>query len=118
MARARSARHDFATDLGSAMRLNSTKHYAERRRDINDALDAYIDWRGECEAAQDAYRAWRGAPSVDAALAFDAYQDALDREDQAANAYAGLITRVARLACASLAPHLAAILPGAGGRPS
>ena len=87
------------------MRLNSTKRYAERRRDINDALDAYVDWHRECEAVQNAYRAWSGAPSVDAALAFDAYQGALDREEQAAKVYAGLITRVGHLGGARLAPH-------------
>jgi hypothetical protein len=45
----------------------------------------------------DAYRRWTEASSSDAALAHGAYRAALDREEAAAEAYAGLMRQVGHL---------------------
>jgi hypothetical protein len=57
---------------------------------IDDAMDAYVEWREECVRVWDAYHAWRSAVRTDAALAFRAYLAALDREERAAEVYAVL----------------------------
>jgi hypothetical protein len=41
---------------------------------VDEAADAYVDWREECLAVWDAYGRWTGAPTVDARLAFAAYK--------------------------------------------
>src|SRR4051794_28265684 len=61
---------------------------------LDEAVDAYVDWREECLAVRDAYRRWTGAPSADARLAFVAYTAALEIEEQASAAYAGVMGRV------------------------
>jgi hypothetical protein len=60
---------------------------------VDATLDAYIEWREECEAVDDAYRRWSAASSDGSALAFAIYVAALDREQRASNAYARLVTR-------------------------
>jgi hypothetical protein len=64
------------------------------KRLVDEAVDAYVDWREERASVWDAYARWAGAPAVDCPLAFSAYQAALDREECAAHAYAELMTRV------------------------
>ncbi|MGA8720308.1 MAG: hypothetical protein WB557_20030 [Solirubrobacteraceae bacterium] len=62
-----------------------------------------------------AYLAWRRARAAEAALAFDAYEAALKREEAAAEAYAALMRRVGPLVETGLArqlPYLPSI-PGA-----
>ena len=59
--------------------------------------------------------AWRRARAAEAALAFDAYEAALKREEAAAEAYAALMRRVGPLVETGLArqlPYLPSI-PGA-----
>jgi hypothetical protein len=73
------------------------------RRNVDDAVDADIYWREECSAVREAYRAWSVSCSGDAALAFGAYESALDREERAATVYAGLLRRVGDLMQADLA---------------
>jgi hypothetical protein len=62
---------------------------------VDETIDAYVDWRAERASVWDAYERWTCAHSEDAAFAFAAYQAALDREEQAGNAYADLSTRMA-----------------------
>ena len=64
---------------------------------VDEAADAYVDWREECLAVWDAYRRWTGAPTVDARLAFAAYKAALEIEEQACAFYASVIGRVGHL---------------------
>jgi hypothetical protein len=45
----------------------------------------------------DSYDAWQGAERADAALAFQAYVAALDREERASVVYAGLMSRLDQL---------------------
>lgn len=71
------------------------------------AVDAYVAWREECVAVRTAYLAWSRARAAEAALAFDAYEAALDREEVAAEAYAELMGRIGHLAEIGLARQLA-----------
>ena len=87
------------------MRPNSTSSGAQRRRDADHAFDAYVCWREECVAVDRAYSAWTSARLADAALAFDAYTDALDREEWAANIYARLMRQLGQLVDTGLAPE-------------
>ena len=87
------------------MRPNSTSSGARRRRDVDDAFDAYVCWREECIAVDRAYSAWTRARLADAALAFDAYTDALDREERAANIYVRLMGQLGQLLDTGLAPE-------------
>ena len=63
---------------------------------VDEAIDAYVDWREECVGVWDAYERWARAPKIDAAGAFSAYRAALDREECASHAYADLLARIAR----------------------
>lgn len=79
------------SDVAAASRVN-------RRIDsrlVDQAVDAYVDWREECTAVWRAYGWWRGATAVDAPLAFSAYRAAIDREECAARVSAALMTRIA-----------------------
>jgi hypothetical protein len=68
----------------------------QRRQLIDAAAGAYTDWRTECIGVEDAYRRWTGSPNSNAACAFSAYRDALDREEGAARVYGGLMVALAR----------------------
>jgi hypothetical protein len=68
-----------------------------RRRMVDEAMDGYVEWREECVRVWDAYHRWLSAVRPDAALASRAYVAALDREERAAQVYAGLISRLDRL---------------------
>jgi hypothetical protein len=65
-----------------------------RRRMVDEAMDAYVDWREESAHVWEAYHRWLSAGRTDAALAFRAYAAALDREERASEVYAGLISRL------------------------
>src|ERR1700758_946898 len=61
---------------------------------VNEAIDAYVDWRHECRAVRDAYRRWTSASAADAGLAFEGYLAALRREERAAEVYRDQLTVV------------------------
>jgi hypothetical protein len=65
------------------------------RQLVDEAIEAYVDWREECAAVWDAFERWENTPAVDAAAAFSAYGAALDREESAARAYAERLGRMA-----------------------
>jgi hypothetical protein len=65
------------------------------KRLVDEAIEAYVNWREECLEVRGAYERWASAPVADAAAAFSAYLAALDREECASHAYAGLLQRVA-----------------------
>jgi hypothetical protein len=69
---------------------------------LDEAVDAYGEWREECVAVWDAYGRWKSAPRADAPLAFVAYTAALDIEEQASVVYASAIGRVGDLVTAHL----------------
>jgi hypothetical protein len=65
------------------------------KRLVDEAVDAYVDWREESAEVWRTYEYWAHAPAADAPFAFSAYRAALDREECAAHVYAGLLTQVA-----------------------
>lgn len=87
----------------------------KRQNPVDLALDAYMAWREQCAAVQAAYLTWRRTGAAEAALAFDAYAAALDREELAATLYADLASRVAHAPEFGLARQLSnpAAAPGA-----
>ena len=62
---------------------------------LDEAADAYVDWREESAEVWDAYERWRRAPAAEAPFAFSAYRAAVDREERASHVYAQLMTRAA-----------------------
>jgi hypothetical protein len=62
---------------------------------LDEAVDAYVDWREESAEVWGAYERWRHAPAADAPFAFSAYCAAVDREERASHVYAELMTRAA-----------------------
>ena len=86
-----------------------------KRSAVDLAVDAYVSWREESRAVRNAYLACRHARAAEAAVAFDAYEAALDREERAAEVYAKLMSRVGHVAEIGLARQLAYIpsVPGA-----
>src|SRR4051812_1939555 len=65
------------------------------KRLVDEAMDAYVDWREACVAVSDAYQRWAQAPSEGAGLAFGGYRAALDREERASRVYASRVTQIA-----------------------
>ena len=64
-----------------------------RKRLVDRLLEAYLGWREACLHVSDAYASWVGQRGTRATLAFGSYLAALDREESAAEAYAGLVRR-------------------------
>jgi hypothetical protein len=65
-----------------------------RARLVDEVIEGYVIWREDCAAVRDTYSRWASVPPEDAASAFIAYTEALDREERSARAYARLIGRV------------------------
>jgi hypothetical protein len=97
------------------MRLRPLRRFRKRRDTRERAVDAYVAWRQECVAVRTPDLAWRRARAAETALAFDAYEAALDREEVAAEVYAALMRRVGPLVEAGLARQLPCLpsIPGA-----
>jgi hypothetical protein len=64
---------------------------------VDEAMDAYVEWREECIRVWDAYDHWRSAARGDTALAHPAYVAALDREERACEVYASVIGQLDQL---------------------
>jgi hypothetical protein len=69
----------------------------QRQLLVDDAMDAYLEWREESIAVWDAYGCWTSAGSDDISLAYGAYAAALDREERASEVYADRIRGVREL---------------------
>jgi hypothetical protein len=91
------------------MTRKSTNPRRRRRSDVYKALDAYVEWRDACVAVQVAYGVWRIRRGSERLLAFYAYEDALDREERAANVYARLVRAFGEVTDASPTERLAEI---------
>jgi hypothetical protein len=74
----------------------------QRRRLVDQAIEAYVEWREQCSAVWVAYSYWEGASRSDAARWHAAYLAALDREERASEQYGRVIRRVGALAGADL----------------
>jgi hypothetical protein len=57
---------------------------------LDETLDAYYEWREECEAVCFAYRTWSDATGCRKAAAYHDYMAALDNEQHTAEIYADL----------------------------
>lgn len=61
---------------------------------IDEAFDAYLEWRDACAAVRHAYGRWSSAEACDARATFCAYRTALEREEHAARRYQRLMSRL------------------------
>ena len=64
------------------------------RRLVDDAADAYVDWREEASHVWNAYEGWQCARLGDGHLAFAAYLAALEREERASQVYTSLVMEI------------------------
>jgi hypothetical protein len=78
------------------MKLKRFTRAGRRRAEVDAAVAAYSAWTLECAAVRAAYGRWARAATKDASVAFVAYRVALDREQVAADVYAGLLPRAQR----------------------
>lgn len=85
---------------------NAILETPRRRRLVNAAMDAYLDWREECAAVSDAYRRWADAGEAGVAPAWWAYEAALDREERASALYDEAIRRIGDLAAPGAVPRM------------
>jgi hypothetical protein len=77
-----------------AMKLPPTGNDWTDRPLIDDAFDAYLEWRDASAEVWHAYQRWNGAPAREAARKFWAYRAALYREEHAARVYGRLVSRL------------------------
>lgn len=67
----------------------------DKRPELTDELlRLYCDWRTRCEDVRATYERFANSPRGDRAVAFAAFQAALDREECAADAYAEQLGRL------------------------
>jgi hypothetical protein len=76
------------------MKLSRTRNRWTQGVLIDDAFDAYLDWRDESAEVWHAYRRWNGAPAREARTKYWAYRAATEREEHAARVYGRLATRL------------------------
>jgi hypothetical protein len=69
-----------------------------RKRLVDGLMEAYVSWREACLQVREAYGSWASETGLGATSAFGRYMAALDREERAAEVYAGLVRRAGRLA--------------------
>lgn len=82
------------------MSVTSSIATAWHQRWVDEMVYAYADWREQCRLVQHAYERWSSASAHDQALAFAAYQAALDGEERASHVYAELVRRVGEIVAA------------------
>jgi hypothetical protein len=68
-----------------------------RDRMVDRLIEAYVSWREACLQVSDTYGCWASERGTGATLAFASYMTALDREENAAEAYASLVRRASRI---------------------
>jgi hypothetical protein len=76
------------------MSSSSTEQTTQPCPAVVAEVHAYIAWLEEREAVRDAYKRWTSGSSWGAALAFGAYRDALDREEEASCVYETVLREV------------------------
>lgn len=71
----------------------------DKRPELTDELiELYCDWRARCEEVREMYGRFSSARRAERALAYAAFEAALDCEESAAEAYAARIRRIAMAA--------------------
>lgn len=73
-----------------------------QKRLVDRLIEAYVSWRETCLQVSEAYGSWTRETGLPATSEFGRYMAALDREERAAEVYAGLVERAGRLA---VSPH-------------
>ena len=73
------------------MSVKARKPSLHQEQIVDDAILAYVEWREECVEVWNAYGWWASGTPEDVERAHAAYGAALDREEAAAQVYAGLI---------------------------
>jgi hypothetical protein len=76
------------------MKLSRIGNGRTQRLLLEEAFDAYLQWRDESAEVWDAYTRWKGAPAREARRTFWAYRAALAREEHAARVYGALLRAV------------------------
>jgi hypothetical protein len=74
--------------------MNKLRH----KRLVDGLIDAYVSWREACLQVSDTYGSWQTETGLGATSGFGRYMAALDREERAAEVYAGLVQRASQLA--------------------
>ena len=89
-----------------------------KKRLVDTLMEAYVSWREACLRVSDAYATWTSEKGMRATVAFGSYMTALDREEEAAGIYAGLVQRATELLWPAYEPGEPAhgFPPGAGWR--
>ena len=64
---------------------------------VDALIELYVCWREECREVRQAYQWWGDSDREHRTLAYAGYLAALDREEQAARAYADQIDLVSRI---------------------
>ena len=62
-----------------------------QKRLVDRMIEAYVSWREACLQVSDAYSSWESGTGLGDTSAFGVYMAALDREERAAEVYAGLV---------------------------
>ena len=65
-----------------------------RPEQADELIALYCDWREECVVVEATYERFTGASTADRALAFAAYEAALEREESAAARYEAQIVLI------------------------
>jgi hypothetical protein len=66
-----------------------------QQRLVDQFIEAYVEWREECDAVRAAYARWTRAPATEARWAFYSYHATLDLEEHASRVYASVVARIA-----------------------
>jgi hypothetical protein len=76
----------------------SLPHFPDEQPTLRPLVDRFIEswvcWREACEAVDSTYARWQQSEAAERGLAFEGYQAALDREDQAAQVHSICAGRV------------------------
>ena len=83
-------------------RVSSTRDHAASTALVDRFIEHYDAWLDAAAGARDAYYVWRAAADANAAGAFAAYNEALDREEHDAGLLRASAERVSRALGASL----------------
>jgi hypothetical protein len=76
------------------MKLSRLGIRTTQRLLLDDAFDAYLQWRDESAEVWRAYKRWKGASAREARRTFWAYHAALEREEHAARVYGAILSAV------------------------
>ena len=68
-----------------------------QKRLVDRMIEAYVSWREACLRVSDAYGSWGSEMGPGVTSAFGLYMSALEQEERAAEAYAGLVQRAGQL---------------------